>query len=81
VQTVQNAHDVLSVYGTANPTMYPSLPESSGFSPESSSAQGFSSEFTDSTPRPAHDGDSFIMTVDDPFPSSTSPDSTDGSAG
>jgi hypothetical protein len=82
VQMVQNAHDVLSVYGTANPTMYPSLPESSGFSPESSSAQSFSSEFTDPTPGPAHGGDPFtLMNVDDSFPSSTSPDSTDDSAG
>ena len=63
--------------------MYSSLPESSGFSSESSSARSFSSEFTDSTPRPAHDGDSFtLMNIEDPFPSaSTSPDSTDGSAG
>jgi hypothetical protein len=82
IQMVQNAHDVLSVYGTANPTMYPSLSESSGFSPESSSTQSFSSEFTDPTPGPAHGGDSFtLMNVDDPFPSSTSPDSTDDSAG
>jgi hypothetical protein len=81
VQNVQNAHDVLSVYGTANPTMYPSLPESSGYSPESSSAQSFSSEFTDPTPGPAHGGDSFtLMNVEDPF-LSTSPDSTDDSAG
>ncbi|KAF8495796.1 hypothetical protein F5888DRAFT_1635473 [Russula emetica] len=80
VQIVQNPHDVPSVYGTANPTMYPSLPEPSGFSPESSSAQNFSSEFTDSTPGTAHGGDSFtLMNVDDPFPSSTSPDSTDDS--
>ncbi|KAI0275959.1 hypothetical protein BGY98DRAFT_747840 [Russula aff. rugulosa BPL654] len=82
VQTVQNVHEVLSVYGTSNPTMYPSLPESSGFSPESSSAQRFSSEFTDSTPGPAHVGNSFtLMSVDDPFPLSTSPDSTDESGG
>lgn len=81
-QNVQNAHDVLSVYGTANPTMYPSLPESSGFSPESSSAQSFSSEFTDTTPGPAHGGGSFtLMNLEDPFPPSTSPDSTDDSAG
>lgn len=81
-QMVQNAHDVLSVYGAANPTMYPSLPEPSDFSPDSSSAQSFSSEFTDPTPGPGHGGDSFaLMNVDDPFPSSTSPDSTDDSAG
>ena len=73
---------MLSVYDTANSTMYSSLPESSGFSSESSSARSFSSEFTDSTPRLAHDGDSFtLMNIEDPFPSSTSPDSTDGSAG
>ncbi len=82
VQIVQNSHDVLTVCGTANLTMYPSLQESSGFSPESSSAQSFSSELTDPTPGPAHGGDSFtLMTVDDPFPLSTSPDSTDDSAG
>lgn len=82
VQTVQNVHEVLSVYGTSHPTMYPSLPESSGFSPESSSAQRFSSELTDSTPGPAHVGNSFtLMSVDDPFPLSTSPDSTDESGG
>ena len=81
VQIAQNAQDVLSVYGTANPTVHPSLPESSGFSPESSSAQSFSSELTDPTP-PAHGGDPFtLMNVDDPFPLSTSPDSTDDSAG
>lgn len=81
VKMVQNAHDMLSIYGTANPTVYPSLSESSGFSPESSSAQSFSSEFTDPTPGPAHGGDSFpLMKVDD-FPLSTSPDSTDDSAG
>jgi hypothetical protein len=79
---VQNAHNELSVYGTANPTMYTSLPESSDFSPDSSSAQSFSSEFTDPTAGPAHGGDSFtLMNVEDPFPSSTSPDSTDDSAG
>jgi len=82
VKMVQNAHDVLSIYGAANPTVYPSLSESSGFSPESSSAQSFSSEFTDPTPGPAHGGDSFtLMKVGGPFPLSTSPDSTDDSAG
>jgi hypothetical protein len=81
-QNVQNAHGVLPVYGTANPPMYPSLPESSGFSPGSSSAQSFPSEFTDPTPGPAHGGDPFTgMIIDDPFLSSTSPDSADDSAG
>jgi hypothetical protein len=79
---VQNAHDVLSVYGTANPPMYPSLSESPGFSQESLSAQSFSSEFTDPTPGSAHGGGTFtLMNVDDPFPPSTSPDSADDSAG
>jgi len=82
VQMVQYAHGVLSVYGTADPAMYQPLPESSGFSPESSSAQSLTSEITDPTRGPAHGGDPFtVMNVDDPFPLSTSPDSTDDSAG
>ena len=43
-QMVQNTHDVLSLCAAATPTMYQSLHESSGFSPESSSTQSFSSE-------------------------------------
>jgi hypothetical protein len=80
-QMIQNTHDVLSLCAAATPTMYQSLHEPSGFSPESSSTQN-SSEFTDSIPGPAHGGGPFaLMNPDEPFPSSTSPDSADDSAG